>query len=109
MQGFLSRFASGFAGARKGRPERCNGTIHDFALLNALLHVPSTHVALRQAAADFAYHPRCRRNGQGSTEQIDSSRPPPTLAKSPSFLSALSSAPAMATAALGRATIVLHV
>jgi hypothetical protein len=37
---------------------RYNGTIHDLALLNALLDVPSTGVALRQAAADLAYHLR---------------------------------------------------
>jgi acetyl esterase len=35
---------------------RYNGAIHDFALLNALLEVPSTRTALRQAAADLAYH-----------------------------------------------------
>jgi hypothetical protein len=33
---------------------RYNGTIHDFALLNALLDVPSTGTALRQAATDLA-------------------------------------------------------
>jgi hypothetical protein len=33
-------------------------TIHDDGLLNALLGVPSTGVALRQAAAELAYHPR---------------------------------------------------
>jgi acetyl esterase/lipase len=37
---------------------RYNGTIHDFALLNALRQVPSTDTALRQAAADLAYHLR---------------------------------------------------
>jgi len=37
---------------------RYNGTIHDFGLLNALLDVPSTGTALRQAAADLAYHLR---------------------------------------------------
>jgi acetyl esterase/lipase len=37
---------------------RYNGTIHDFALLNALVDVPSTGTALRQAAADLAYHLR---------------------------------------------------
>jgi acetyl esterase len=37
---------------------RYNGAIHDFALLNALLDVPSTGTALRQAAADLAYHLR---------------------------------------------------
>lgn len=37
---------------------RYNGAIHDFALLNALLDVPSTATALRQAAADLAYHLR---------------------------------------------------
>jgi acetyl esterase len=35
---------------------RYNGAIHDFALLNALLDVPSTQTALRQAAADLAHH-----------------------------------------------------
>jgi acetyl esterase/lipase len=35
---------------------RYNGAIHDFALLNALLEVPSTQTALRQAAADLAFH-----------------------------------------------------
>jgi acetyl esterase len=35
---------------------RYNGAIHDFALLNALRDVPSTDAALRQAAADIAYH-----------------------------------------------------
>jgi acetyl esterase len=35
---------------------RYNGAIHDFALLNALRGVPSTDAALRQAAADLAYH-----------------------------------------------------
>jgi acetyl esterase len=33
---------------------RYNGTIHDFALLNALLDVPSTGTALREAATDLA-------------------------------------------------------
>ena len=37
---------------------RYNGAIHDFALLNALRDVPSTDAALRQAAADLAYHLR---------------------------------------------------
>lgn len=37
---------------------RYNGAIHDFALLNALLDVPSTQTALRQAAADLAFHLR---------------------------------------------------
>jgi acetyl esterase len=37
---------------------RYNGAIHDFALLNALREVPSTRTALRQAAADLAYHLR---------------------------------------------------
>jgi acetyl esterase len=37
---------------------RYNGAIHDFALLNALRDVPSTRTALRQAAADLAYHLR---------------------------------------------------
>jgi acetyl esterase len=37
---------------------RYNGTIHDFALLNALLDVPTTGTALRQAAADLSYHLR---------------------------------------------------
>jgi acetyl esterase/lipase len=37
---------------------RYNGAIHDFALLNALLEVPSTATALRQAAADLAFHLR---------------------------------------------------
>jgi acetyl esterase len=37
---------------------RYNGAIHDFALLNALRDVPSTDLALRQAAADLAHHLR---------------------------------------------------
>jgi acetyl esterase len=37
---------------------RYNGAIHDFALLNALRDVPSTGVALRQAAADLAHYLR---------------------------------------------------
>jgi acetyl esterase len=37
---------------------RYNGAIHDFALLNALREVPSTRSALRQAAADLAFHLR---------------------------------------------------
>jgi acetyl esterase len=37
---------------------RYNGAIHDFALLNALLEVPGTQTALRQAAADLAFHLR---------------------------------------------------
>jgi acetyl esterase/lipase len=37
---------------------RYNGAIHDFALLNALLEVPSTGSAIRQAAADLRYHLR---------------------------------------------------
>src|SRR5262249_1090069 len=37
---------------------RYNGAIHDFALLNALRDVPSTDVALRQAAADLAFRLR---------------------------------------------------
>jgi acetyl esterase len=37
---------------------RYDGAIHDFALLNALRDVPSTDAALRQAAADLAYHLR---------------------------------------------------
>jgi hypothetical protein len=37
---------------------RCNGAIHDFALLNARRDVPSTGTALRQAAAALAYHLR---------------------------------------------------
>ena len=36
---------------------RYNGAIHDFALLNALREVPSTVVAVRQAAAELARHP----------------------------------------------------
>jgi hypothetical protein len=35
---------------------RYNGAVHDFALLNALRHVPSAGAALRQAAADLALH-----------------------------------------------------
>ena len=35
---------------------RYNGAIHEFALLNALLEVPSTRAALRQAAAELARH-----------------------------------------------------
>jgi len=35
---------------------RYNGVIHDFGLLNALVDVPSTKTALRQAAADLAFH-----------------------------------------------------
>jgi acetyl esterase len=35
---------------------RYSGAIHDFALLNALLEVPSTRAALRQAAAELARH-----------------------------------------------------
>jgi acetyl esterase len=37
---------------------RYNLVIHDFALLNALLEVPGTQVALRQAAAELAHHLR---------------------------------------------------
>jgi acetyl esterase len=37
---------------------RYNGAIHDFALLNAVRDVPSTGVALRQAAADLAHYLR---------------------------------------------------
>jgi acetyl esterase len=37
---------------------RYNGAIHDFALLNALREVPGTDAALRQAAADLAWHLR---------------------------------------------------
>jgi acetyl esterase len=37
---------------------RYNGAIHDFALLNALRDVPSTDAALRQAAAEIAFHLR---------------------------------------------------
>jgi acetyl esterase len=35
---------------------RYTGTIHDFALLNALLDDPSTQTALRQASADLAHY-----------------------------------------------------
>ena len=37
---------------------RYNMVIHDVALLNALLDVPSTQVALRQVAAELAHHLR---------------------------------------------------
>ncbi len=33
-----------------------NGTIHDFGLLNALAHVPSTEAAIRQASEDIRAH-----------------------------------------------------
>jgi acetyl esterase/lipase len=35
---------------------RYNGTIHDFVLLNALRHVPSTEAALRQASEGIRDH-----------------------------------------------------
>lgn len=35
---------------------RYNGTIHDFVLLNALSHVPSTEAALRQASGGIRDH-----------------------------------------------------
>ncbi len=35
---------------------RYNGTIHDFVLLNALRHVPSTEAALRQASEGIRSH-----------------------------------------------------
>ncbi len=35
---------------------RFNGTIHDFVLLNALRHVPSTEAALAQASEGLRQH-----------------------------------------------------
>ena len=35
---------------------RYNGTIHDFVLLNALRHVPSTEAALKQASDGVREH-----------------------------------------------------
>jgi len=35
---------------------RYNGTIHDFVLLNALRHVPSTEAALKQASDGIREH-----------------------------------------------------
>jgi acetyl esterase/lipase len=40
------------------------GAIHDFALLNALRDLPTTRLALRQAAGDLAYHLRGRSTGR---------------------------------------------
>jgi acetyl esterase len=53
----LHRAASTTLGVAVARA-RYNGTIHDDGLLNALRGVPSTGVALRQAAAELAYHLR---------------------------------------------------